>query len=261
MSLQTRAEHLEVTSITDHQFRDGEHKRMGSPRISPYRTVQIFNLPADSSKTSPKPSVKRVAFSDESKPVAIQRSCSVSEGEQRHGVYSPPLVNTGVQRTQSFSYGKPQLSANQSHPSIPLHSPVPGNAAGLFYDHRLPRVHRGLAYETAVPSAGGYSHHSQRHLPTHINSQHFQSNSLNRSAFGAVPPLSADYRNQPHYSSLPLRNEYTNHMFEGGNCFASTCYTIHCTLDHWRVKKLNRAGLMALFSEISASDVTIKKLE
>ena len=109
---------------------------------------------------------------------------------------------------------------------------------GFFYDHRLPRVHRGLAYETAVPSAGGYSHHSQRHLPTHINSQHFQSNSLNRSAFGAVPPLSADYRNQPHYSSLPLRNEYTNHMFEGGNCLVSTCCTIHCTLDNWRVKKL-----------------------
>ena len=199
------------------QFRDEEYKRPGPSRINPYRTVQIINMPPDSSnQTSPKPLVKRVAFSDEQRPIAIQRSSSVSEGERHHGMYSPPPINNGMQRTQSFSYGKPQLSTNRSHSSTPpsLHSPLHGNPFPHSYDHRLPRIHRGLAYETSVPSGGGYSHHSQGYFP--LNSQQFQSNSLNRSAFGAVPPLSTDYRNQPHYSSLPLRNQHTIQMFDGG---------------------------------------------
>lgn len=116
-------------------------------------------------------------------PPMMQRSYSVSEGEQR-SMYSSS-GNGRAQRTHSLSYGRGV--SQYPYPPIPPPQQI-NNSFSLSSDHRLPRVHRGLAYETSVPAYQPQVHQSN-------------------SAFKRVPVSihPSDFRNQPHYSSLPSR--------------------------------------------------------
>lgn len=166
-----------------------------------------------SNPAQPNQPVKRVAFTDNpplviyqqhneqdwmaNQPIPVHRSYSIAEGRQ-NGFH--PMR---VQRTQSYSYRKvmhPQAQfstypVKYQHPvTIPVNGAVPFS---LSYDHRLPRVHRGLAYETSVPVGPGYQ-----------PSPHIQPPPPPNSAFKRVPVSNypSDYRGQPHYSSLPMRS-------------------------------------------------------
>lgn len=219
----------------------------------PCESPQATSVPSTGQvKSLNSPKVKRVAFTDDhSKPMIIQRSFSVSDGERVNGMYSPPSMNPALQRTQSVSRGKPiqAVSAYIRGPHVPSHN---------SYDHRLPRVHRNLAYETAVPPPPiiyrNSLHHSSVHHPPN-------------SAFRMVQPSvhhPADYRNQPRYSSLPLRNQRSMMQGVDGGILLLILYyycLIVTFLGRWRLKNLNRAGLMSLLSDISLPEVDIRKLE
>lgn len=198
---------------------NSSHPTCGSPQSqSPQTNVSNGGAKTGQVKpmshSSPKPVAKRVAFSDNLQPpMRMQRSYSVSEGEQ-NGMYPPFPMNTIVQRTHSFSHGKPlplQLpaaySTNAARGPPPPHHPI---HVSLPYDHRLPRVHRSPVYETTI-LPGGYPNPPPTHNPLHQPPPN--------SAFRIVPSLPihpADYRNQPRYSSLPLHNQKLLQGVEGG---------------------------------------------
>jgi hypothetical protein len=154
------------------------------------------------------PLTKRVSFSDYPSPVmypsdwsptqagVIHRSSSITEGELNHA--QTPLNR--MQRTQSYSSHPKGMYPH--HPIMPPH--FANNSA--FNDHRLPRVHRSLAYETAI----------QYYQPPPHMQPHQQQN---KSAFQRVQIPSSnhpgDYRGQLRYSSLPL-NSSSNKGVEAG---------------------------------------------
>ena len=197
------------------------------------------------------PSLKRVAFAENPPfpmiytndwvitPPTMQRSYSITEGEQ----ISPG--NLRAQRTQSFSFGK----GIHAHPQYPIYPHIPppqqlNSSFNLSSDHRLPRVRRGLTYESPIPS--------------------YQPPIQSNSAFKRVPVLihPSDFRNQPHYGSLPLKSPRKKPLTEGG---ISSRNCIHKKLlffiGIWHVKNLNHSDLKLLFGEILNQKLELKKLE
>ena len=87
----------------------------------------------------------------------LHRSYTFDQGELNHHYMA--AMNMKIQRTNSYSYGRgvpPQMQYSTFPRSqYPVHHQSPPHYSGINFapssdHHRLPRVHRGLAYENSV---------------------------------------------------------------------------------------------------------------